>query len=280
MDDDIGFDDISIDYLTISEARKRTGLRLILGNYPIPGPWRESCKGIFHVKGIPYKSVRTSNDDASDLMIGAENSQSELMEWTGQSSAPVAIWNDERPRSFWFDQLYLAERLSKEPPLIPIDINERTLMFGIINELAGENGLAWSQRLLMVDAPLKTLPENDDNRPFWNLLGSKYGYSEENANIARVRIVDILNKIDGLLKENQTPSHKYFLPSGLSALDIYCACFIGLLKPMPPEKCPMATDFRPVYSSDNPNINQAISNRILEHRDFIYEDHLELPVVF
>ena len=77
-------------------------------------------------------------------------------------------------------------------------------MFGTINELAGENGLAWSQRLLMVDAPLKNLPENDESRPFWNLLGSKYGYSEDNADKARLRIISILKKIDTLLTTNQT----------------------------------------------------------------------------
>ena len=280
MKDHIAMDDTRLDYLTISQAKKKNGLRLVLGNYPIPGPWRESCKSVFYVKGIPYQSVRTSNEDSSDLLIGAENSQSELIEWTGQPSAPVAIWNDERPRAFWFDQLYLAERLSVDPPLIPDDINQRTLMFGTINELAGENGLAWSQRLLMVDTPLKRLPENDENRPFWNLLGSKYGYSEEKADAARLRIVDILKKTDELLSESQSTNGKYFLPSGLSALDIYSACFIGLLKPMSPDRCPMATDFRPVYSSDDSNINSAISTRILDHRDFIYEEHLELPIVF
>ena len=280
MDKHISLEDTELKYLTIEEAKKATGLRLVLGEYPIPGPWREACKGIFYVKGIPYQSVRTSNANSSDLLIGADNSQSELIDWTAQPSHPVAIWNDERPRSLWYDQLYLAERLSNQCQLIPDNLDERTLMFGTINELAGENGLAWSQRLLMVDAPLKNLPENDESRPFWNLLGSKYGYSEDNADKARLRIISILKKIDTLLTTNQTSKNKYFLASGFSALDIYSACFIGLLKPMPPEKCPMATDFSPAYSSPHTDINEAISKRILEHRDFIYEKYLELPIVF
>ena len=280
MDNHISMDDTKLDYLTIDEAKKATGLRLVLGKYPIPGPWREACKGIFYVKGLPYQSVRTSNQNSSDLLIGADNSQSELIDWTAQPSHPVAIWNEERPRSLWYDQLYLAERLSDKPQLIPDNIDERTVMFGAINELAGENGLAWSQRLLMVDNPLKNLPKNDESRPFWNLLGSKYGYSKEKADAARLRIISILQKIDRLLANNQTAQDKYFFPSGFSALDIYSACFIGLLKPMPPEKCPMATDFRPAYSSADCEINEAISEKILEHRDYIYEKHLELPIVF
>ena len=135
MDRHIELTEVKNTYITIEEAKQMNGLRLVLGEYPIPGPWRESCKSIFFVKNIPYKSVRTSNEGCSDLMIGANNSQSELIELTGQSSAPVAMWNNERPRSTWVEKLNLAERLEPNPPLIPRDINERALMFGLINEL-------------------------------------------------------------------------------------------------------------------------------------------------
>jgi hypothetical protein len=56
-----------------------------------------------------------------------------LYEWTAQRSAPVAIWNDERPRSTWIEQLYLAERLQPFPALIPASIADRALMFGYAN---------------------------------------------------------------------------------------------------------------------------------------------------
>ena len=91
-------------------------------------------------------------------------------------------------------------------------------LYQSLSQFAGENGLAWSQRLLMVDAPLKNLPENDESRPFWNLLGSKYGYSEQNADKARLRIISILEKIGKLLTDNQTSGDQYFLPSGSCAL--------------------------------------------------------------
>ena len=81
--------DIKHNYITIGEARAMSGLRIVLGAYAIPGPWRESCKGVYYVKGLPYTPVKTANADASDLAIGMNASQSELLEWTGQSSAPV-----------------------------------------------------------------------------------------------------------------------------------------------------------------------------------------------
>ena len=47
MDKHISLEDTELKYLTIEEAKKANGLRLVLGEYPIPGPWREACKGIF-----------------------------------------------------------------------------------------------------------------------------------------------------------------------------------------------------------------------------------------
>ncbi len=92
-----GMMDLKVRYTSIAEAKKLSGLRLILGAYAIPGPWREVCKGIFHVKKIPYTPVTAA---------GADGSERELREWTAQNSAPVAIWNDERPHSTWIEQLY------------------------------------------------------------------------------------------------------------------------------------------------------------------------------
>ena len=147
-----------LDYVSIAAAREMSGLRLVLGQYTIPGPWREACKGLFHVKGIAYTRVVTADAGKSDLAIGMDGSQTELIAWTGQPSAPVAVWNDERPRSSWIDQLNLAERLNPEPPLLPSTISDRIVMFGLINELAGENGIAWQKRLLMVHGPLSSAP--------------------------------------------------------------------------------------------------------------------------
>jgi hypothetical protein len=62
------------------------------------------------------------------------------------------IYNDERPRSVWSDQLFLAERLQANPTLVPSNIEDRVLMFGLSNELCGENGFGWSRRLMLIDS--------------------------------------------------------------------------------------------------------------------------------
>ena len=82
------------EYISIEEAHRRTGLRLVLTSR-VPGPWGEAAKALFHVKNIPYTKVeqRPGKSDAK------------LRAWTAQTSAPVAVYEDERPRSGWADIL-------------------------------------------------------------------------------------------------------------------------------------------------------------------------------
>ena len=190
-------------------------------------------------------------------------------------------WNDERPRSSWIDQLHLAERLQPEPPLIPADVEDRVRMFGLANELLGENGLVWVKRLLMVDGPLKTLAADDPQRSFFEFLGRKYGYSPAAAETATLRIIDILGALSAQLDRQHAAGRRYLVGDRLSALDIYWAACCAILDPMPPERCPMADAFRAgPYGNSDPRIDKALTAALRAHRDFIYETHLELPIVF
>lgn len=280
MSEDIAFEDLKHEYISIGEARKRSGLRLILAAFAIPGPWRESCKGLFDAKGLTYDRVRAGNEGTSDVDVGMGGTQSELIEWTAQASAPVAIWNDEPPCSTWLEQLNLAERLQPEPRLIPTDFEQRVRMIGLINEIAGVNGIAWCKRMVLVRNALDGLAPDDDMRPFWETLGAKYMYTPANAAAAPQQIVTILNGLDLQLAGEQARGSKYMIGGQLSALDIYWACFLGLFKPLPPELCPMATSYRAAYSNDDPAIEAALTSRLREQRDVIYQQHLELPIVF
>jgi glutathione S-transferase len=276
----IELSDVKLNYIPIAQARRMSGLRIVLGAYPIPGPWRESCKGVFHVKGLKYVPVRSGNEGSSDLTIGIDGTQSELIEWTGQASAPVVAWNDERPRSSWIDQLNLAERLAPNPSLIPADIEDRIRMFGLANELLAENGLVWVKRLLMVDGPLKSLAADDPQRGFWIFLGNKYGYSPAAAERAAQRIEAVVTAFANQLKSQQARGKRYLVGDRLSAVDIYWAACCGILDPMPPERCPMADGFRGTYGNTDPRIEKALTPELRAHRDFIYDEHLEMPVVF
>ena len=118
-------------YISVEDAIPRAGLRMVVVG-GVPSPWGEAAKGIFHVKGIEWAAVRLAYDSEA------------LKEWAGQRNGPVAICNDERPRSGWAEILLLAERLAPAPALLPADPAERALAFGLAHELMGEGGLAGS----------------------------------------------------------------------------------------------------------------------------------------
>lgn len=271
MAEGIGMFDLKLHYASLEEAKTMSGLRLILGAYAVPGPWREACKSLFYVKKVPYVSVTAAGKDGSDR---------ELRAWTAQASAPVAIWNDERPRSTWIEQLNLAERLQPNPPLVPASIEDRALMFGYCNEICGETGFAWSKRLTMIHSTLTNPNLDDANRARSTYMGQKYGYSPEAAAAAPEKMAQVLQTLSTRLEQQRAKGSKFFIGNQLSALDIYWAAFAALVQPLPEDLCPMATAFRDVYTNKDPVVQAALSPLLLEHRDFIYREYLELPMVF
>lgn len=272
--------DTTIEYLSIAAARRRPGLRLVLGAYTVPGPWREACKGLFHVKKIPYLSVVTASAGRADGDFGMEGADRELFEWTGQSSAPVAIWNDERPCSTWIEQLNLAERLASAPALIPEAVEERALMFGLSNELCGRDGFGWTKRLAMIHANLGALPDEHPARGFWTHMATKYGYTPAGGEGAPARLARIVRAFARRIERQYDAGSTYFIGAELTALDIYWATFVAMLAPMDQERCPMASSFRAAYSNPDPEVQQALTPLLLRHRDYVYEKYLELPVRF
>jgi len=280
MSETIELTDIKLDYVEIAKAREMSGLRIVLGAYAIPGPWREACKGVFHVKGLPYTPVATGSTPGTDLNFGMMNADCDLIAWTGQASAPVVVWNDERPRTTWIDQLYLAERLSPNPPLIPSAMEDRIRMFGLINEIVSEHGLGWSKRLAIIHATLAATPPGAQERALFEHFAQKYGYNEVEAVAAPRHMAAIMTRLDKQLHAQQDAGKRYFIGDSLSALDIYWAAFLGFFSPLPVDLCPMGTVFRGLYTNPDPETQAALSDRLVAHRDFIYREHLELPIVF
>jgi len=130
-------------FVDIEEGRELDGLRLVLTT-GVPGPWGEAAKGICHVKRIPFTRVRQELGGTNEILAA----------WTGQTSAPVAAWNDERPCTTSLEILFLAERIAPDPPLLPDDADERARMFGYCHELIGEQGFGWCRRLLLLHQAL------------------------------------------------------------------------------------------------------------------------------
>ena len=177
------------DYIEFEEAAKRDGLRMVV--VPgVPSPWSEAAKGIFHVKNIPWAAVRL--DPGNDALV----------EWAGEKSAPVAVYNDEAPRSRWTDILFLAERIAPSPSLIPENAGDRAAMFGLAHEICGEMGLAWCRRNAGVHEGLNDRPGFP--KPIAEYLGPKYGYRFEEGDRYGPRVCDVLGMIASRLNSQKS----------------------------------------------------------------------------
>jgi glutathione S-transferase len=252
------------EWVDVATARARPGLRLVLTR-GVPGPWGESAKGLFHAKGIPFARVAQE--------IGGDNDA--LRAWTGRDDAPVALWNDEPPRAGWAEIAWLAERIAPEPRLIPEDVEERARMFGLGRELAGEFGLGWCQRLALVHQLMQVAPQ----LPITGYLASRYGYDAALAEAASRRVVEIVSAFSRRFAAQRAAGRRHLVGDSLTALDVWWAAFAAMLEPLPPDLCPMRADTRAAYAVRDPAVRAAIDPALMEHRDFVYRTHLELPVV-
>jgi glutathione S-transferase len=200
----------------------------------------------------------------------------ELRAWTGCDNAPVALFEDEKPRSGWAEILLLAERLAPQPSLIPARPEERARMFGLAHEICGEEGLGWSGRLASVHSALTGGPGFPE--PIARYLGDKYGYTGDNGEAAQRRVIDLLGLFSGLLHGQREAGSEHLLGDSLTAADIYLATFMALFKPLPDELCPMPEAFRTTFEQNDAETSAALDPILFQHRDLIYRQHLELPV--
>jgi glutathione S-transferase len=253
-------------YVPIEQAVKMNGLRVVLPA-GIPGPWAEAVKGILYVKKIPFIRVRHDRTDYT-----------QLIRWTAQSSSPVMIYNDERPRSIWSDQLFLAEGIQPEPSLVPLSIEDRILMFGLSNELCGEGGFGWSRRLMLIHATVSDPNATEEARKGMVAFGSKYGYSPSAAAAAPAKVAQIVRALAARLEAQQSRGSRFLVGDRLSALDVYWAAFAALIEPLPDHLCPMPAEFRRRYFCEDQVVRTATTPQLMAHRDFIYREYLELPV--
>ena len=252
-----------VEYVELERARVTDGLRMVVVT-GVPSPWSEAAKGILHVKQIPWKAVKL--DPTND----------ELADWTKERSGPVAMYDDEAPRSTWAQILLLAERLAPTPSLLPADPLERARLIGLSHEICGEQGLGWARRLQGVHAGLNGEPGFPPGVAQY--LAGKYGYRADEGPSLQRRVTGLLRMLADILHSQRSDGSRFYFSETLSAVDIYSATFMALFKPLPPEQCAMSEHLRPGFESLDEPTATALDSILLEHRDFIYEQYLELPL--
>jgi glutathione S-transferase len=251
------------DYVGVEDAIERGGLRMVVVG-GVPSPWGEAAKGILHIKGIDWVAVRLAYDSEP------------LKEWAGQRSGPVAIYENERPRAGWAEILLLAERLAPTPRLLPADAAERALVFGLSHEICGEAGLGWSRRLQLIHASMQNA--GGFPAPVAKYLGRKYGYSPEAGAAAGPRVAELLGMLAARLKAQRAAGSRYYVGHALTAVDVYSAAAMAMFAPLPPEQCKMDAATRATFETRDTSLDAALAPILLEHRDMMYTQHLELPL--
>jgi len=252
-----------VEFVDFEDARSRSGLRMVV--VPgVPSPWGEAAKGILYVKRIPWVAVKLDQANA------------ELIRWIGCASGPVAMYEDEAPRSGWAEILLLAERLSPEPPLLPRDAEGRALAFGLSHEICGELGLGWMRRLEAVHAGLAG--EGGFPPPVARYLADKYGYREAEAGDITRRVVELLGLLARRLHAQRDAGSRYYMGDSLGCVDVYSAAFMALFQPLPQADCPMPDALRAAFGSVDGATKAALDPILFEHRDHVYRTHLELPL--
>lgn len=247
-------------YHSVEEARKQPGLRLVL-TAGVPGPWGESAKYLVDYKGLDYVPVHQEG--------GGDNPA--LLEWTGQTSAPVAVYDDLPPVSHWLDLVMFLDRIAPEKPLLPADAASRGRAAGLSTLIAGVDGVGWNRRFHMI-APLMAMEEPPEAII---RLAQKYGWSDAALAAANDKLIDILAELDRALAES---GGEYFLGDTPCATDFHWAAFSGMLKPLPADVNPMPDWMRASWSGADEAVRAGFTPQLEAHRDRMFERHITLPL--
>ena len=264
-------------YFEVAEAKDMPGLRLVLTAY-VPGPWGESAKKIFDYKKIPYIPVAQHAAKANE----------DLVAWTGIRNAPNAMYEDEAPRTGWYEILMLAERLAPERPLLPQRSEDRALVLGICAEICSEWGFGWARRAMMgtpYAGPVDPVRAAGLSKPFWDpedavRMRQAYSASVGGPAEAPARCADIIRMLAARLHRQKAEGSDYLVGYAPTACDIYWMVFSMALEPLPHEVNPMPDWMRMSYDMIGPVLEAAKDPILLAHRDMMYERHSKLPLEF
>ena len=240
----------SVDTATGQAAR---GLRLVV--LPkAPTPWSEAAKALFVHGRVPFLTVVFRRRDTA------------LAAWTHASNAPVALYEDEAPRSGWREILELAERLAPSVPFRPQTTAARTDMETLAHDVCGVGGLGWCRRLQLIHAGLTSAGELGFDESTARYLGDKYGYRPEDAEQNDARVREVMEGLDRRLSEFGAP---FFYGEAPLALDFYVAAFLAMFDPLPESIFPTYDTLRKAFEYSAPGVEKAWVNRLAEHRERI-----------
>lgn len=256
----------TLEFVDLATARNALGVKLVVSGL-VPSPWSEAAKGVFRLGAVPVLAVRRLREAA------------EITEWTGVDNVPVVVYGAEPPRTHWAAITSLAARLAGPDLVIPSDVEARAHTMGLLHELAGEDGLGWNSRLVMIDVTLSTGGERGFPLAVGQRLASRYGYSQQRMPFVRARVAQQLELLHAHLRAQQRLGHEYLGGAGASALDVYLATFLTPLSEIPVDDCPgLVPALRQAFGCAHEVLGALVPEELKTHRHMMFERHLTWPI--
>jgi glutathione S-transferase len=255
----------TIEYVDVATARSASGVRIVVSGV-VPSPWSEAAKGLFRIANIPVLAVRLGRDAA------------EITAWTGVDNVPVVFHGAEPVRTGWAAITALAARLAGPGVVIPEDLTARVDAMGLLNEIAGEDGLGWNARLAMIDTSITSEGKRGFPLPIGKYLARRYGYTPDALPRARVRLEHQLHALRDRLRVQQALGHDYLGGARVSALDVYLATFLTVLSELTPEDCAFEPVLRQAFHCAHEAFGALVPGELWAHRTRMFQRHLAWPI--
>ncbi|MBV8757395.1 MAG: hypothetical protein JO257_08980 [Deltaproteobacteria bacterium] len=250
-----------ITYVDLETAKAAKGVRIVATN-AVPSPWGEAAKALFAIANVPALCVRSTRGDAA------------VREWMQTHNVPVVFHDAEPPRSVWSQIVALASRLAGPGVLLPVDLERRVETIGLIHEIAGEDGLGWNARLMMIHASFISDGKRGFPLPVAQYLAAKYGYAPELIEAATAKAIAVLAALAGRLGQAA-----YFHGDRPGALDAYVATFLTPATHLAPEDCPnLAPALRTAFAAAADELSTHVPASLLALRRRMFEHHLGWPI--
>jgi len=249
-----------IEFVETAAAREASGTRLVVSAV-VPSPWSEAAKGVFRIAKLPVLAVRAMPRDQ------------ELHAWTGIDNVPVVLHEREPARTCWSQIVGLAARLAPGA-VLPADPAARVEAMGLLELIAGEDGLGWNGRLAMIDASLTSNGERGFAPQVGGYLAKRYGYTPASAEHVRARVMGQLATLAARLG-----AHPYFGGDKPNAIDVYTATFLTPLVQLSEADCPrLIPPLRKAFAAAADAFGALVPAELLAVRARMFEHHLPFPI--
>jgi glutathione S-transferase len=152
---------------------------------------------------------------------------------------------------------------------------------GLIETVAGEDGLGWNARLLMIEAGFRTDGSKGFVTPVGKYLVQRYDSARvvkqgESHDRLRQRCAEQLTALD---KHLAIRGGDYFGGAAPNALDVYTAAFLVPLDDLDETKCPNIVPFaRQGFAAAAEALAPLVPNSLIALRERMFQKHLGWPL--